>query len=231
MGQLPNCSHRTLIALFADDLVATKPSSVQEVADRWATFFWKEYLSQYAAQIALARHMNALPPTPENKRTLSEFKSKYEIGFCVGGVCLPSRRPHAFEISYDLLDKKVVEIQTGSATFWGMPNIINRLIFGIDSKAFERISQSLFWKGTPNDLASLIAPSMLSQPKDAPLREAIDWVHASIYMTIKAVKFSQIPPACGGSIELAMVTSDRPFRWVRHKRFDTAIGDGVGHEV
>jgi hypothetical protein len=61
-----------------------------------------------------------------------------------------------------------------------------------------------------------------------PIRDAIDFVHSSIYSTIKALKFSQFPQVCGGPIEIAVITSDRPFRWVRHKRFDAAITEQEG---
>ncbi len=59
-----------------------------------------------------------------------------------------------------------------------------------------------------------------------PIREAIDWVHASIYTTFKTMKFSHMAPVCGGAIEIAVATTDRKFRWVRHKEFDAAIGEG-----
>ncbi len=58
---------------------------------------------------------------------------------------------------------------------------------------------------------------------ELPIREAIDFVHASIYSTIRALKFSRYEQTCGGPIEIAVITSDRRFRWVRHKRMDEAI--------
>ena len=61
---------------------------------------------------------------------------------------------------------------------------------------------------------------------DLPIREAIDWVHASIYTTIQAMKFSHLAPVCGGPVEIAVITTDRPFRWVRHKRLDAALRQG-----
>jgi hypothetical protein len=77
--------------------------------------------------------------------------------------------------------------------------------------------------GTPNDLAALILPHRLAQPFDLPIREAIDWVYTSIYTTNQAMKFSHLAPVCGGPVEVAVITTDRPFRWVRHKRLDAAI--------
>ena len=60
-------------------------------------------------------------------------------------------------------------------------------------------------------------------PGVLPIREAIDWVHASIYTTIKGIKFSRFDPVCGGPIEVAVITTDRRFRWVRHKGLDAAM--------
>jgi hypothetical protein len=31
---------------------------------------------------------------------------------------------------------------------------------------------------------------------------------------------------CGGPIEIAVITTDRRFRWVRHKDWDVAIAEG-----
>lgn len=53
----------------------------------------------------------------------------------------------------------------------------------------------------------------------------------SIYTTIKAMKFSHMAPVCGGPVEVAVITTDRRFRWVRHKGFDAAIGDGSIYDV
>jgi F420-0:gamma-glutamyl ligase len=45
-------------------------------------------------------------------------------------------------------------------------------------------------------------------------------------MIIKTMKFSHMAPVCGGPVEIAVVTTDRKFRWVRHKQSDAAIGEG-----
>ncbi len=94
-----------------------------------------------------------------------------------------------------------------------------------------RIFQSTKWTGSEKDLLDLVQASCLGQPRDLPIREAIDWVHASIYTTIKMLKFSHIAPVCGGPVEIAAITTDRKFRWVRHKSFDAAIGEGGFFDV
>src|SRR2546421_444412 len=43
LGGLPDKSHRTLFALLSDDIRAKPPSSVKDVADRWAALFWQAY--------------------------------------------------------------------------------------------------------------------------------------------------------------------------------------------
>jgi hypothetical protein len=59
-----------------------------------------------------------------------------------------------------------------------------------------------------------------------PIRDAVDFVHACIYSTIKALKFSNFSQICGGPIEIATITTDRQFRWVRHKPWDAALTEG-----
>ena len=93
---------------------------------------------------------------------------------------------------------------------------------------FMRILKSDHWTGSSDDLFALLDQGALGQPYDLPLREALDWIYASIYTTIKAMKFSHLAPVCGGPIEIAVVSSDRPFRWVRHKRLGEAI---AAHET
>jgi len=75
-------------------------------------------------------------------------------------------------------------------------------------------------------LLDLAAPYRLAQPFDLPIREAIDWVYSSIYTTSQAMKFSHLAPVCGGPVEVAVITTDRPFRWVRHKKLDAGIAHG-----
>ena len=79
------------------------------------------------------------------------------------------------------------------------------------------------WTGTEAELVALVTArkTLLSHP--LPLREAVDAVHALLQMTIKVMKFTSIPPICGGRIELAAITTDRRFRWVRHKPLGAAI--------
>jgi hypothetical protein len=101
--------------------------------------------------------------------------------------------------------------------------LIERLLYGIDEPLFTALLSSGKWAGTRDELFQLVSRNKLGQPTDLPLREAIDWVYTSIYTTIKGMKFSHLPTLCGGPIEIAVVTSDRAFRWVRHKRLDEAI--------
>jgi hypothetical protein len=83
--------------------------------------------------------------------------------------------------------------------------------------------------GTTEDLLALLTPGMLGHPRTLPIRDAIDWVHAWVCITVKATKFSHFPPACGGPIDVAVITTDRPFRWVRQKALDAALSTGGSH--
>ncbi len=221
LGNLPATSYRTLIAKFADELAATPATAMDEVATRWSAFFFAEYTQEYAAPIVrLSTLISQATRTVDEEQELAFLRFNFSGGFCIGGTCLPDRRPRAFEILYalEMAYPSVPAEQTLSTSkFWGCPNLIERLLFGIDDQCFSSIASSPHWRGTAQDLFELARPHILGQPSNLPIREAVDWVHASIYATIKTMKFSHMAPVCGGPIEIAVITTDRPFRWVRHK--------------
>jgi hypothetical protein len=167
--------------------------------------------------------------TPQEEEQLAAMRQVMSGGFCLGGCCPPDRTPQAFEITYSpelTAPRPPQPLPIGCPKFWGVPNLINRLIYGFDFSIIEAIQHSGKWTGTRDDLIALLLPYRLSQPLDLPIREMIDYIHASIYTTIKAMKFSHLAPVCGGPVEIAVVTTDRPFRWVRHKRLDAALRQG-----
>ena len=230
LGNLPNVSYRTLIAQFADSLIGEGVQSMSDVANRWNRFFWDAYSTEASSVVQRARQLRSQTSrTPDEERELNFLTQAFSGGFCVGRYLMTDRRPAAFEVLYEpaLAGPRSVEpLAVGATRFWGCPNLIDRLVFGLDDSLFARILRSDKWAGTPEDLFNLVRASCLGQPRDLPIREAIDWVHASIYTTIKTMKFSHMAPACGGPVEVAAITTDRKFRWVRHKGFDAAIGEG-----
>jgi hypothetical protein len=142
--------------------------------------------------------------------------------------------PQAFQVVFDprLAKPQPVSLPTNVPMYWGVPNMIQRLLMGIDPDLLGELLASGKWPGQEaQQLLHLVRMRALGLSWGdfiMPIRDAIDFVHASIYSTIKALKFSQLPQTCGGPIEIAVITSDRPFRWVRHKRFDAAITEQEG---
>lgn len=235
LGGLPGKSYRTLFAELADDLQANPPESVAEVVDRWIDLFWAIYSKQLSGQIARCAELAAKPPAvaqvaeARTEAEEEEFQTLHRglfVGFCIGGYVLPDRTPTAFHMSFDPLagkptGKKIVE----SFRWWGAPNPIKRLILGSDDDLKQSLLDSGKWQGTEDELAAILAQQQLGHPM-LPIREAVDFVHACIYATIKAMKFSNLFQICGGPIEVAVITSDRKFRWVNHKPWDAAITEG-----
>jgi hypothetical protein len=235
LGSLPKISYRTLIAQFADLLVGQGAQSMADVATRWSRFFWSFYSTELSRVIARAQALHSQTNrTTEEEREFLNLLQTFSGGFCLGGYLMNDRTPSAHEILFNptLTEAKVPPpLQIGRTKFWGCPNLVNRLLFGFDETVFSMIIQSGKWTGTDQDLFDVISPCCLGQPFDLPIREAIDWVYASIYTTIKTMKFSHMAPVCGGPVELAVITTDRRFRWVRHKGFDSAINEGRLHDV
>jgi hypothetical protein len=240
LAALGNLSHRTQFALLADELTATPAGSVMEVAGRWKDRFWPEYSARLSNEIARCKALHAKSkydasavPTPamrteKEERDYQQLKLGLIIGFCVAGYYTVDRVPHAFEILFDPLGDAPTPktIQMGQARCWGVPKIFGRLVSGIDTDLKAEILQSVKWTGSESELNMLIAKHQLYNQR-LPIRDAIDFVHACIFSTIKAIKSSHLSQVCGGPIELAVITTDRPYRWVRHKEWHAAIVEGM----
>jgi hypothetical protein len=240
LASLGTQSHRRALAILGDGLKANAPSDVADVAARWAAQFWAAYSMIAASDIALCKSLDgklpydpaASPPDPM-ARTDAEEKDYRQLrfglvaGFCVAGHVSADRLPAAYEVVFDpLRDQPTpVALPIGSVRCWGTPKIFDRLINAADTDVKQSILQSGKWNGTEPELSALISQHALSHPT-LPIRDAIDFVHACISSTIKALKFSRYSQTCGGPIEIAVITTDRVFRWVRHKDWDVAIDEG-----
>lgn len=235
LGSLGAKSYRTLIAEFADEISCRPSLSMQGIAEYWSQHFWTEYSDVLKTDMAntkeLLRRRESL--TDEELFNLEWYLQNLFCGFCIGG-CLGDRVPHAFEVTYspDMETQPTpTHLTPETAKFWGCPNLIERLLYGMENRLFGQILDSGHWNGTQDELFQLVQQHFLGQPGSLPIREAIDWVHASIFATIKTMKFSHLAPVCGGPIEVAAITTDRQFRWVRHKKLDAAIThDGFSHD-
>ncbi len=224
LATLQNVSYRSLIARLADLIAATSPSSLMEVAQLWRDGFNVTYQEDAAVQYAQLLEAQAVR-SPDEQKMLTDLGDGLQGGFCVAGSLPADRTPAAAEITFHPTAgvSAPVPIPVGPAKFWGVPSIMRRLVYGMDDRIFEDIVASGRWTADRQALIDLVRPHILGQAINLPLREAIDFVYTSIYTTIKALKFSHYPPVCGGPIEIAAITSDRPFRWIRHKRLPEAI--------
>jgi hypothetical protein len=241
LGGLGTLSHRTLLAQLADDLQAKPPATMADVANRWATLFWGAYTTQLKNELAIFKALQAkLPFDPAAATPAPNSRSKQEedqfqswardlvVGFCLGGYVMPSRKPEAFTVTIApnlSVAPTPMQVQNGGIQWFGVPNLINRLMNGYDLNIIPAILATRKWQGTQQELTDLMDQHRLAHAI-LPIRDAIDYVFTSIYSTIKAMKFSSLAQVCGGPIELAVITTDREFRWVRHKAWDSAINEG-----
>ena len=221
----PSMSNRELIARFADSLPST-PVSVEKAATLWRDFFWRQYVRDFHEEILAVHEIDEKTLLSDrDRRRRKELVSGRHGGFCIGGIAPPNREPAAFffQFSPTPVAPELTRVPKNQIVYWGQYTMLNRLLFSVDQGVLERIANSGKWTGTERELASIVTEDNPFPPYDLPLRDAIDWVHSAIQITIKAMKFSRIEPYCGGPIEIAVVTADRPFRWVRHKPLDSAI--------
>jgi hypothetical protein len=127
------------------------------------------------------------------------------------------------------------KLQPGQVIFEGMPDFFTRMFYGFDPKLpgaliaalVPKVAGKLQEPEVSQMCVEAINEALATIPKGfaahLPLRDAIDFVHTYLELTIKAFKFRMGPPVCGGPIEIGFVSADRPFRWVCHKRFDSAF--------
>lgn len=235
LGALPHVSYRTIIAEAADAASASGAQTLEDVVRVFGGLFWAEYSTAFQQGTQRAQALDAKKDRTDQEQSELEFwKGTLSVGFCLGGRWGRSRRVEAWQVIFDpLLNSGPVPtcLPSGTPVYWGCPNLIERVTFGIDGILFRGILESGKWGGTPEELWDLVKGGVLSPPSELPIREAIDLVHAEIYTTIKAMKFSHLAPICGGPIEIAVVTTDRPFRWVCHKRLSRAIAEGYSERA
>jgi hypothetical protein len=236
LGGLALGSYRTLIAMLSDDFLSSAPATVEEAAIRWVDVLWPAYSTSLDNEIkkcaALGGKLAFDPtqaPDPTRRTIFEEFeltnlKNQLVAGFCIGGYTLPAREPCAFEIVVDPLKGKPVPQRLPPAqSLWGVPAIINRIIKGCGDEVRDAIIATKKWNGTAAELDAVISQYKIAHPQTVPIREAVDFIHVCLLTTVKAMKFSAQPRVCGGPIEVAVITTDRPFRWVQHKSWNAAI--------
>lgn len=228
LGTFDDVSYRLVFAQLADWVLATAPTSVLEVAQRFIQQFWALY-SDPASVLAKPRAAaQALlgKAHPDDLQNLEILKGGWTVGFCIGGNTSAERQPAALEIVFSpeqTAPPKPNPLEIDRPHFWGVPNIMRRVIFAIDPQVVDAILDSPHWGGTERQLLDLVDPFVLKRVKHLPIREAIDYVNTIISTTCKGLKFSHWRPVCGGRVEIAVITADRRFRWVKHKSLRQAL--------
>lgn len=235
LGQIGQLSHRTLAARVGACHECEPYNNMQAMARRLAEELWLPYREEYQKEIVQIREgfeelkkkdVDQLSESEVQEiGRLEELNSALSGGYCLAGRVEDPGPCEAWLVLWSPLHEDPVVQQLPSETplFWGVPDIMERLIFGFDRRTLLDVLESGQWSGTPNELIDLVTQNQLIQPDLLPIREAIDWVHTVIHTTIRGTKFAKWPHWCGGPVEVAVITTDRPFRWVRHKELDAAI--------
>jgi hypothetical protein len=206
-GRIGNVSHRTLVARVVNriDMAQAKVSEVLEVF----------------SQMVAAEYGNG--------------KTTGIVGYLLGGCDPDTHTPHCYWAAIEpgcQIEWKPMEV--GTAQFFGCPEFFSRVFHGFDTKLPGRLLAELKKGGLGikdeqleqvfnRAFQSAVAPLAAVGFPDLPIREAIDFIHTYLHITIKGFKFRVGPPICGGPIEIAFISTDRPFRWVCHKGFERAI--------
>jgi hypothetical protein len=212
-GSIGSISHRTIIAQLADRL--TNEITIKSAAEEL---------------------VNLVNPIVKSEKI--EF-----VGYYIGGWDPGSHEPACFRLEIGQ-DKKIMEpLSLGLCSFSGNPIFFTRVFRGFDPQLPQKLKEELklnltnsipenFDRIFDKTFEKVSAPLLIAGFRDLPIREAIDFVYSYLHITVKAEKFKFGPPLCGGPIEVGFITTDRSFRWVRHKPFYSAIIEQEGeHET
>ena len=161
------------------------------------------------------------------------------LGYYLGGWNPKTHEPACYQLVFqDGKEPAERQLPLGEASFSGAPQFFSRVFWGYDPRLRDRLKETLKARLGPDvkeferlftetfDEAS--RPLVAEGYMDLPIREAIDYVHAYLHITVKAFKFQFGVPVCGGPIEVAFISTDRRFRWVCHKGFESAIREEDG---
>jgi len=157
------------------------------------------------------------------------------LGYYLGGWDPSSHEPHCFRVEFreNGATPTVAKLGVGEASFSGSPEYFNRVFRGFDLGLPQLLYDELCGikaelpSGFADDLKqafeNVAQKLVMSGFRDLPIREAIDYVHTYLHITIKGAKFRFGPQLVGGPIEIGFVSTDRRFRWVCHKSHGSAV--------
>lgn len=229
LGQIGSTSHRTIAAEIGARHKAKAFGSLQDLAQAIADAMWTRFTKAFPADVQRAQDLLkkavAKAATQAEIEELSALVEAGSGGYCVAGRIEEFGDCRAYEIHWGphLSKPTLTEVPHETPRFWGIPWCMERIVYGVDSSVADLLLQSGKWAGTADELLNLVQSNPVIVPRNLPIREAVDWVHTIIHATIRIIKFAQWPHYCGGPVEIAVVTTDRHFRWVRHKKMDAAI--------
>lgn len=158
------------------------------------------------------------------------------VGYLIGGVDQDTCRAACSQVvAVGGNAPVVIPLNPEDACFAGAPRFFTRVERGYDPELPALLTKHLRSKIStlPADFDKIAAEAIASAAAELPgyvsrglpLRDAIDFIHTYLHLTIKAHKFMTGPTICGGAIEMGFISIDRPFRWIRHKPFDSAIDE------
>ncbi len=233
-GGLGNISYRTIIAQFSDLIDEGKVVDMSGAVEQWRQLFWQSYQSAFAPWIQAARQLTTVPPVDQNiRKSLDAIINRLTVGFCIAGRYGKDRTPSSSVLTFmptQVAPPNPEPMGMGDLRFWGWPALVNRIALGFDPDLLGMVLASGKWSGTPQELFQIMSQKNLKLPRIMPIRDAIELTYSMIDATIKTLKFSHLPHICGGPIEVALLRTDRPFRWVTHKSFTAALDDKGTHK-
>ncbi len=238
-------SIRTLAAELGDSHHRRPGRTLRELAEELGGRAFQEMTVEREHDVARARELieevgaamrsgKAKTGADSNKlkEELAELTASLEGGCCLAGRTAAVGPCEAYEIGWSpsMLGASIEQVHPRQPSLWGRASAATRLVAGIAPELAERLA-ALAWptlsgSKRSSELSRVIDEFRLVSPPNLPIREAIDYTYGLISATILVEKLGRQVPQCGGAVEVAVITNDRPFRWIRHKPLDAALSHG-----
>jgi hypothetical protein len=197
--------------------------TVGEIAARVKEFFYEDlYRAEFAPPPADAADGAGTERREEDQGPGAPVPRYPVIGFVLAGFSAGRQYPECCTIEVDqggyctgpsLLYGPE---PAGVVDFWGMPEALNRLVYGWSADAHARLMAAGLSPLLANDV--LMSYTELTHPA-MPMQEAIDLVRYLAEVTAGYVRFKAGAPTVVPPIDIAVITRHRGFKWVARKHY------------
>ena len=185
------------------------PETVLEIAERLSAFIQPEYQQHYGND-----------------------SEEYKLGLYVAGYSPESALPEEWSIEFPNAAKpELVQPNDSFNVNWRAITLpFMRLHQGFDIRFYEKLAEKMLNIGISEQVMKNIFNMFKEAMEEIPLTPSIQFasmpiqnaINFAVYVlqtTIGYTTFESVTPSCGGPLQIAVISEDRGFVWVREPQY------------